>query len=160
MELITKRAFCKRCGISMPTCYKWIEKDKDGLAAFVHEDGIDAALFERAPWNTYKSAGELKTEETAQRMADLNAQLEQERAAAAQQQEQAQRTIEQLHATIQQQGEMLALLREQLAAKDTQINQLHVMMNRQLQALPQPRRTFLEVLGIGGRKKQQQQPIE
>lgn len=156
MELITKRAFCKRCGISMPTCYKWIEKDKDGLAAFVHEDGIDAAIFERAPWNTYKSAVVKKDEETAQRITDLETQLEQERVAAAQQQEQTQRTIDQLHATIQQQGEMLALLREQLAAKDTQINQLHVMMNRQLQALPQPRRTFLEWIGI----KKQQQPTE
>lgn len=156
MELITKRAFCKRCGISMPTCYKWIEKDKDGLAAFVHEDGIDAAVFERAPWNTYKSAVVKKDEETAQRIADLETQLEQERAAAAREQEQTQRTIDQLHATIQQQGEMLALLREQLASKDTQINQLHVMMNRQLQALPQPRRTFLEWIGI----KKQQQPTE
>lgn len=159
MELMTKRAFCKRCGISMPTCYKWIEKDKDGLAAFVHEDGIDAAVFERAPWNTYKSAVVKKDEETAQRIADLSAQLEQERAAAAQQQEQAQRTIEQLHATIQQQGETLALLREQLAVKDTQINQLHSIMYRK--ALPQPRRSFFEWLGI--KKKDadtQQQPIE
>lgn len=159
MELITKRAFCKRCGISMPTCYKWIEKDKDGLAAFVHEDGIDAAVFERAPWNTYKSAVVKKDEETAQRIADLEAQLEQERVAAAQQQEQSQRTIEQLHATIQQQGETLALLREQLAVKDTQINQLHSIMYRK--ALPQPRRSFFEWLGI--KKKDadtQQQPTE
>lgn len=149
MELITKRAFCKRCGISMPTCYKWIEKDKDGLAAFVHEDGIDAAVFERAPWNTYKSAVVKKDEETAQRIADLETQLEQERAAAAREQEQNRQTI-------QQQAEIIALLREQLASKDTQINQLHVMMNRQLQALPQPRRTFLEWIGI----KKQQQPTE
>lgn len=149
MELITKRAFCKRCGISMPTCYKWIEKDKDGLAAFVHEDGIDAAVFERAPWNTYKSAVVKKDEETAQRIADLEAQLEQERAAAAREQEQNRQTI-------QQQAEIIALLREQLASKDTQINQLHVMMNRQLQALPQPRRTFLEWIGI----RKPQQPTE
>jgi flagellar biosynthesis GTPase FlhF len=149
MELITKRAFCKRCGISMPTCYKWIEKDKDGLAAFVHEDGIDAAVFERAPWNTYKSAVVKKDEETAQRIADLETQLEQERAAAAREQEQNRQTI-------QQQAEIIALLREQLASKDTQINQLHVMMNRQLQALPQPRRTFLEWIGI----KKPQQPTE
>ena len=149
MELITKRAFCKRCGISMPTCYKWIEKDKDGLAAFVHEDGIDAAVFERAPWNTYKSAVAKKDEETAQRIADLEAQLEQERAAAAREQEQNRQTI-------QQQAEIIALLREQLASKDTQINQLHVMMNRQLQALPQPRRTFLEWIGI----RKPQQPTE
>lgn len=149
MELITKRAFCKRCGISMPTCYKWIEKDKDGLAAFVHEDGIDAAIFERAPWNTYKSAVVKKDEETAQRIADLETQLEQERAAAAREQEQNRQTI-------QQQAEIIALLREQLASKDTQINQLHVMMNRQLQALPQPRRTFLEWIGI----RKPQQPTE
>jgi flagellar biosynthesis GTPase FlhF len=149
MELITKRAFCKRCGISMPTCYKWIEKDKDGLAAFVHEDGIDAAVFERAPWNTYKSAVVKKDEETAQRIADLETQLEQERAAAAREQEQNRQTI-------QQQAEIIALLREQLASKDTQINQLHVMMNRQLQALPQPRRTFLEWIGI----RKPQQPTE
>jgi hypothetical protein len=149
MELITKRAFCKRCGISMPTCYKWIEKDKDGLAAFVHEDGIDAAIFERAPWNTYKSAVVKKDEETAQRIVDLETQLEQERAAAAREQEQNRQTI-------QQQAEIIALLREQLASKDTQINQLHVMMNRQLQALPQPRRTFLEWIGI----KKPQQPTE
>lgn len=149
MELITKRAFCKRCGISMPTCYKWIEKDKDGLAAFVHEDGIDAAVFERAPWNTYKSAVVKKDEETAQRIADLETQLEQERAAAAREQEQNRQTI-------QQQADIIALLREQLASKDTQINQLHVMMNRQLQALPQPRRTFLEWIGI----KKPQQPTE
>lgn len=149
MELITKRAFCKRCGISMPTCYKWIEKDKDGLAAFVHEDGIDAAVFERAPWNTYKSAVVKKDEETAQRIADLETQLEQERVAAAREQEQNRQTI-------QQQAEIIALLREQLASKDTQINQLHVMMNRQLQALPQPRRTFLEWIGI----KKPQQPTE
>ena len=149
MELITKRAFCKRCGISMPTCYKWIEKDKDGLAAFVHEDGIDAAIFERAPWNTYKSAVVKKDEETAQRIADLETQLEQERAAAAREQEQNRQTI-------QQQAEIIALLREQLASKDTQINQLHVMMNRQLLALPQPRRTFLEWIGI----RKPQQPTE
>ena len=149
MELITKRAFCKRCGISMPTCYKWIEKDKDGLAAFVHEDGIDAAVFERAPWNTYKSAVVKKDEETAQRIADLETQLEQERAATAREQEQNRQTI-------QQQAEIIALLREQLASKDTQINQLHVMMNRQLQALPQPRRTFLEWIGI----RKPQQPTE
>lgn len=149
MELITKRAFCKRCGISMPTCYKWIEKDKDGLAAFVHEDGIDAAIFERAPWNTYKSAVVKKDEETAQRIADLETQLEQERAAAAREQEQNRQTI-------QQQADIIALLREQLASKDTQINQLHVMMNRQLQALPQPRRTFLEWIGI----RKPQQPTE
>ena len=149
MELITKRAFCKRCGISMPTCYKWIEKDKDGLAAFVHEDGIDAAVFERAPWNTYKSAVVKKDEETAQRIADIETQLEQERAAAAREQEQNRQTI-------QQQADIIALLREQLASKDTQINQLHVMMNRQLQALPQPRRTFLEWIGI----RKPQQPTE
>lgn len=141
MELITKRDFCKRCGISMPTCYKWIEKDKDGLKAFVHEDGIDAALFDLAPWNTYKSEGAKKDEATARRILDLEQQLEQEREAAARAQEQAQHTI-------QQQADIISLLREQLASKDTQINQLHVMMNRQLQALPQPRRTFLEWLGI------------
>ena len=131
MELITKRDFCKRCGISMPTCYKWIEKDKDGLKAFVHEDGIDAALFDLAPWNTYKSEGAKKDEATARRILDLEQQLEQEREAAARAQEQAQQTI-------QQQADIISLLREQL----------HVMMNRQLQALPQPRRTFLEWLGI------------
>lgn len=152
MELITKRAFCKRCGISMPTCYKWIEKDKDGLKAFVHEDGIDAAVFERAPWNTYKSAVVKKDEETAQRIADLETLLEQERAAAAREQEQNRQTI-------QQQAEIIALLREQLASKDTQINQLHSIMYRK--ALPQPRRSFFEWLGI--KKKDadtQQQPTE
>lgn len=144
MERITKRDFCKRCGISMPTCYKWIEKDKDGLAAFVHEDGIDPALFDLAPWNKYESIETKKDTAAAQRIEALE------------------RELEQAKQTIQQQGDLLNLLSNQLAQKDTQINQLHSIVYRQTQALPPPRRSFFEWLGI--KKKdtnaQPQQPME
>lgn len=153
MEIITKRAFAKRCGVSMPTVYKWIDKDKDGLRAFVHDDGIDAAVFDAASWSAYKSAKAIENEQNAQRVQELQDELQKAKGEAAAQ-------IEQQQEIIRQQSEIINLLRDQIASKDQQIQQLHVLMRQQLQALPQPKqkRTFLEWLGI--KKPAQEQTTE
>ena len=141
MDIITKRAFAKRCGVSMPTVYKWIDKDKDGLKAFVHDDGIDSAVFNQEPWSEHKSESVIKSEEDSQRIKELQEELERQKESSAHQ-------IEQQQDIIRQQQDIITLLREQLSGKDQQIQQLHVLMKTQLQALPKPKRSFLEWIGI------------
>lgn len=152
MEIITKRAFGKRCGVSMPTVYKWIGKNKDGIAAFVHEDGIDEAIFNAAPWSVYKSADAINAEDERRRVKELEQELDRVKTDTA-------REIEQQQGIITQQAQIIDLLRAQIGAKDTQIKELHIILDRQLKALPQPkqRRTFLEWLGV---KKQQPEQTE
>lgn len=151
MDRMTKKAFAKRCGVSMPTVYKWIDKDKDGLAAFVKEDGIDPAVFDREPWAAFAAEEVKENEALAGKLKELEAEL-------ARTKEDAERQTQQLREMISLLQEQITANNRQLAEKDLQIQQLHVLMNNQLQALPKPRRTprewFADTFGKG--KKQEE----
>lgn len=134
--IITKREFAARCGVSTPTVYSWIKKNRDGLTQFITPDGIDAAIFDAEPWRAYKDNvqpqrhSKQEDGETGRALAEAAAQ------------------IDSLTATVNQQREVIALLTGQIATKDKQIAELHVLLDRQLKALPPPRKTFLEWIGL------------
>ena len=131
MEL-TKKAFAAACGVSIPTVYAWIEKNRDGIKDYIHGGRIDAGIFDREPWDKYKAAGEGEAGSIdALRAAQdaLNA---------------AKQENETLSAKVEALQEINAILREQIAAKDQQIQAMLVTMNRQLAALPQPKKTLRE----------------
>lgn len=124
--LITKRAFGKRCGVSMPTVYKWIEKNRDGLQAFVRDDGIDDAIFDIEPWKQYAEvdqAAAASSEITA--LKEENAQLK--------------LTI----ATLQMQVNML---QEQKQTQDQLMKAMFATVDKQLSLLPAPKKTIFEMM--------------
>lgn len=55
-RIITKQAFAEIIGTSRPTLNKWIAHNKDGIAEYVTDAGIDAGIFEAEPWTQYKPA--------------------------------------------------------------------------------------------------------
>jgi len=144
-EYISKNDFARRCGVSVPTVYAWIEKNKGDIRAYIKGAKIDAAIFRSESWGAYQIASE--TERDARRAAELSAELD-----AARKEIDAQRAaLEIANKTITAQAEQIAAkdqhiedIRAQLAAKDTQIQALLVTMNKQLQALPSPRKTIWE----------------
>lgn len=137
MELITKKAFAKRCGVSMPTVYKWIDKNKDGLRSFVKDDGIDATLFDKEPWSKYISIEEKNVLESIENAKSLQEQIDR-----------LQKQINQQQDMIEQQKEIITMLGNQLSEKDREIQNLHILMREQLAQLGKKRRTFLEWLGV------------
>lgn len=81
---ITKAEFAKLCGVSKPTLYKWIEKNKGNIKDFVTDDGILAAALDKEPFNQYKARTDAdkrqtvggKMEELEKENAALKTQLE------------------------------------------------------------------------------------
>ena len=125
---ISKTEFAKRIGVSTPTLYAWIRKNKDGIQQFVNDDGIALDIFEVEPWNAYKDNGAVecqrlqnKVDNAAEKIAELTAERDM-----------MQMRIETMQQTID-------LLQGQLTAKDQQINALLVSLNLQMKALPQPK---------------------
>lgn len=55
-RIITKQAFAEIIKTSRPTLNKWIAQNRNGIAQYVTEAGIDAAIFEAEPWSRYKPA--------------------------------------------------------------------------------------------------------
>lgn len=51
MEIISKTAFAKRCGVSNTTVFKWIGKNKDGIQEYCTPDGIKDSIFFVSPWD-------------------------------------------------------------------------------------------------------------
>lgn len=126
---ISKTEFAKRIGVSTPTLYAWIRKNKDGIQQFVNDEGIAPDIFEVEPWNAYKDNGTVerqrlqnKVDNAAEKIAELTAERDM-----------MQIRIESMQQTID-------LLQGQLTAKDQQINALLVSLNLQMKALPQPKK--------------------
>lgn len=55
-KTLTKQAFADIVKTSRPTLNKWIKQNKDGIAQYAGDDGIDAAIFETDLWKHYKPA--------------------------------------------------------------------------------------------------------
>lgn len=51
MEIISKTAFARRCGVSNTTVFKWIGKNKDGIREYCTPDGIKDSIFSVSPWD-------------------------------------------------------------------------------------------------------------
>lgn len=123
---ISKTEFAKRIGVSTPTLYAWIRKDKDGIRQFVNDDGIAPDIFEVEPWNAYKDKDGAKPvqkpEPDLYKIAELTAERDMMKV-----------RVETMQQTID-------LLQSQIAAKDQQINALLVSLNVQMKALPQPKK--------------------
>ncbi len=131
MKAISKIEFAKRIGVSTPTLYAWIRKDKDGLSRFVTEEGISPEIFDVEPWSAYKDDRTMQQRTIddltgeADRAADRIRELTVER-------DVLQIKVEALQQTID-------LLNGQISAKDQQINALLVSLNMQIKALPEPK---------------------
>ncbi len=146
-DYISKQEFARRCGVSVPTVYAWIDKDKDGIRAYINGAKIDARIFTAKPWSAHQSAGEAEAEKARERVAELSAELERVRGEMDAQRaelENAAQTIKAQAEQIAAKDQHIADMRAQIAAKDGQIQALLVTMNKQLQALPAPRKPFWE----------------
>lgn len=160
-DYISKQEFSRRCGVSVPTVYAWIDKDRDGIKEYIKGAKIDARIFTAKPWSAYQSAGDVEAEKIRERAAELSAELEKIRG-----EMDAQRAeLESAAQTIRAQAEQIAAkdqhiadMRAQIAAKDGQIQALLVTMNKQLQALPAPRRPFWERWAERRAAKKAEQP--
>jgi hypothetical protein len=124
--LITKRAFAKRCGVSAPTVYKWIEKNRDGLQAFVRADGIDDAIFDIEPWKQYKDV-----DQAAAASSEITA-LKEENA--------------QLKLTISTLQMQVNMLQEQKQTQDQLFKAMLATVDRQISMLPAPKKSLIELL--------------
>lgn len=143
MAIITKKEFASRCGVSIPTLYKWIEKNKDGLKAYVNPNGIDEAVFDEEQWREFRSIAGQKQKTDG----DIKSLLKE---------------IEQLKEKVEEQKKTIGILDRELQSKDQQIQNLTIMMGAQLKALSAPkeekqRRTFLEWLGVRRKDEQKQE---
>lgn len=62
--LLTKKDFAAACGVSVPTVYKWIDRNRGGLRDFVTDGGIEAAALDREPFKQYRTETEAKHKQT------------------------------------------------------------------------------------------------
>ena len=134
---ISKQAFAKACGTSKPTLYKWIEQDRDGIRAYVTEDGIDASIFDAAPW-----AERCKARPTVEPEADETDALR----AALSEKEKELAELRTANAILTERIEGMKQLNDAQAVQIANLKQLADQAQRlqlaQLTALPAPRRTF------------------
>ena len=134
MAIITKKEFAHRCGVSIPTLYKWIEKDKDGLKDYVKPEGIDEAVFDAEQWQAFRSATPSQKQGQEQEIQHLK------------------EKVEQLQKELDEKQKTIDILDRELQSKGQEIQHLHILMQTQLKALSAPqqkqRRTFLEWLGV------------
>ena len=147
--MLNKTAFAKRCGVSVPTVYAWISKNRDGIQDFLTADGIQDEIFLHEPWSRYQPVKKSDVE----KLKDENAGLSDELQAAHDQIDALRRDLELKEQTVNQLNKMLEMLQAQMTVKDQQINALLVSLNQQMKALPKPRRTLKEFF-TGKRKDQ------
>lgn len=131
MKALSKIEFAKRVGISTPTLYAWIRKNRDGLARFVTEEGISPEIFDVEPWSAYKD----DTMMQQKAIDDLTG----EAAKAAGRIAELQAENEKLQVRVDAMQQTIDLLQGQVTAKDQQIGALLVSLNLQMKALPEPK---------------------
>ena len=147
---MTKTEFAKRCGVSTPTLYAWIKKDKDGIRDYIDEDGVSMKIFDTDPWIKYKDQSEIERQRLQTKVDDLT--------------DEADRSFDRIleltaeveklkvqNAALQQ---TVDLLQDQISVKDQQIHGLLVSLNQQALALPSPKKSWWE------RRKERKQRVE
>lgn len=102
MSIITKRAFMDRCHISAPTCYKWIKKNRNGLSAYVRNDGIDDSIFDLPEWSRFKSADDIQNEQNVLRLNEQEQEVERLRSEVERLQSEHESDIERLRSEYEQ----------------------------------------------------------
>lgn len=135
-KTISKSEFAKRIGVSTPTLYAWIKKDKDGIAQYVTPDGISAEIFDADPWKAYNDESEVERRRLQDQVDDLNEEAER----ACDKIQELNAEIDKLTAKVELQQQTIELLQGQLSVKDQQITALLVSLNQQIKALPQPKK--------------------
>ena len=133
---ISKTEFAKRIGVSTPTLYAWIKKNRDGIADYVTEDGISPEIFEVEPWSAYKDDNAMERQRLQAEVDDLNEDMVRadEQIAALQSE------VEKMQIKVDAMQQTIDFLNGQISAKDQQINALLVSLNLQMKALPQPKK--------------------
>ena len=134
-KMITKMDFAKRLGISTPTLYAWIRKNKDGIADYVTPEGISPEIFEVEPWNAYND----ETLIERQQMQDQIDELVYEADTACDKINKLTGEIDKLTAENELLHKTVEMLQGQISVKDQQINALLVSLNQQMKALPAPK---------------------
>ena len=138
--MMTKRTFAARCGISAPTLYKWIKENKDGIAAYVSDDGISDAILDVEPWNRLCKAVNAGDRQSCGNTTETRKALEDAQLKIRQLSDDLTR-LEDQNAQLQRMNDLLS---NQITVKDQQIQALQVLMKQQLQALPAPKKTWRE----------------
>lgn len=166
MEILSKSQFAARCGVSKPTVFAWIKRNKDGIADYITPDGIKETIFSMPPWDQIDSKPKNQTaaaqlrEELAKVKAALkdsearyqidmdakNLELSESKAAYQIDMDAARRQITELSHQV----ELLRLKVDDLTKsgteKDGYIQTLTVMLNRQQAALNPPKKGIFKRL--------------
>lgn len=135
-DRIAKTEFARMVGVSTPTLYAWIKKNRDGIAEFASEDGISPEIFEVEPWSVYKDNAAVERQRLQDQVEDLTD--EADRAAVRIGELRAE--CDKLHIKVEAMQHTIDFLNGQISAKDQQINALLVSLNLQMKALPQPKK--------------------
>ena len=135
-DKISKTEFAKRIGVSTPTLYAWIKKDKDGISKYVSDEGISPLIFEVEPWSAFKDDNAMER----QQLQDKVEMLTDEVSSSGDQIVALQAEIDKMQIKIDTMQQTIDILNGQISAKDQQINALLVSLNLQMKALPQPKK--------------------
>ena len=146
---ISKRAFAERIGVSAPTLYAWIAKNRDGIQAYVKADGIDADILRSEPWRSMAKPPKTEKGEPKKKMSVTQLTVENDLL---------RQRIEFQAEKIAERDARIAELKIELQERDERIDKLLFTINHQTAMLPKPKRTpgeaLRDFLGI----KQKQKP--
>jgi len=166
MEIISKAQFAARCGVSKPTVFAWIKRNKDGIADYITPDGIKETIFSAPPWDQIGDKSKKKNltvnaqlreelekvkealkDSEARYQKDIDAKnLELSEAKAAYQKDidAARQQITELSHQVELLRQDVEYLTQSGKEKDGYIQTLTVMLNRQQTALNPPKKGILK----------------
>lgn len=134
-DKLSKTEFAKRCGVSTPTLYAWIKKDKDGIADYVTPEGISIEIFERKPWDVYVNEKDVDRQRLQDKVDDLTDEADRSNTRIIELTSE----VEQYKVRLEAMQQTVDLLKDQISTKDAQIQALLVSLNQQMKALPMPK---------------------
>lgn len=134
-DYLTKTEFAKRIGVSTPTLYAWMKKDKDGISKFVSGEGISVKIFDIEPWNRFKDDADGERIRMQSQIDDLTDEADRNYDRVVEltaENENLKVRIEALQQTVN-------MLQSQLTIKDQQLHGMIAVLNQQALALPEPK---------------------